>query len=237
MQALERLLQNEKEKAKLIIVDGVFSMEGDLANLPEIIRLARKYDARVMVDDAHGIGVMGENGRGIAEYFGLEEEVDIIMGTFSKSLATIGGFIATKKEVIEYVRHVGRALLFSASLAPPLAAAASMALKIIETEPERREKLWENTRFWLDGLKNLGFDTGYSVTPIVPVVIGDPNKTFEMCRHLEENGVFVNAVVPPAVPPGRALLRTSVMATHTKEQLERALEAFAQAGRKVGIIP
>ncbi|MDL1957144.1 MAG: pyridoxal phosphate-dependent aminotransferase family protein [Candidatus Desulfofervidus auxilii] len=237
MQALERLLQNEKEKAKLIIVDGVFSMEGDLANLPEIIRLARKYDARVMVDDAHGIGVMGKNGRGIAEYFGLEKEVDIIMGTFSKSLATIGGFIATKKEVIEYVRHVGRALLFSASLAPPLAAAASMALKIIETEPERREKLWENTRFWLDGLKNLGFDTGYSVTPIVPVVIGDPNKTFEMCRHLEENGVFVNAVVPPAVPPGRALLRTSVMATHTKEQLERALEAFAQAGRKVGIIP
>ncbi|HDM25503.1 MAG TPA: pyridoxal phosphate-dependent aminotransferase family protein [Thermoplasmatales archaeon] len=236
MQALERLLQNQKDRAKMIIVDGVFSMEGDLANLPEIIRLARKYEARVMVDDAHGIGVMGKNGRGIAEHFGLEDKVDIIMGTFSKSLATIGGFIASCREVIEYVKHVGRALLFSASLAPPLVAAASMAFKIIETEPERREKLWENANFWLQGLKSLGFDTGYSETPIVPVIVGDEDKTYEMCRLLEENGVFVNAVVPPAVPPGRALLRTSVMATHTKTQLERALDAFAQVGRKIGII-
>jgi len=179
---------------------------------------------------------MGKNGRGTAEHFGLEQETDIIMGTFSKSLATIGGFIAAQKEVIEYVKHVGRALLFSASLAPPLAAAASMAFKIIETEPERRKKLWDNTQFWLEGLKRLGFDTGYSTTPIVPVIIGDVDKTFEMCRYLEENGVFVSPVVPPAVPPGRALLRTSVMATHSQKQLEKALDAFNLAGRKAGII-
>jgi 8-amino-7-oxononanoate synthase len=237
MCALERLLERYKDKEKLIIVDGVFSMEGDVANLPEIIRLARQYGARVMIDDAHGIGVMGKNGRGTAEHFGLEEEVDIIMGTFSKSLATIGGFIAACKEVVEYIKHVGRALLFSASLAPPLVAAASMAFKIIEKEPERRKRLWDNTHFWLNGLKSLGFDTGRSTTPVVPVIIGDSEKTFEMCRLLEEEGVFVSPVVPPAVPPGRALLRTSLMATHTQEQLERALDAFAKAGRKVGIIP
>ena len=236
MQSLERLLQCEPEKPKLIIVDGVFSMEGDLTNLPEIVNLSQEYGARIMLDDAHGIGVMGKNGKGTAEHFGLEQETDIIMGTFSKSLATIGGFIAAKREVIEYVKHVGRALLFSASLAPPLAAAASMAFKIIKTEPERRKKLWDNAHFWLEGLKTLGFDTGYSTTPIVPVIIGNADKTFEMCRYLEENGVFVSPVVPPAVPPGRALLRTSVMATHTQKQLERALEAFAQAGRKAGII-
>jgi len=237
MDALERLLGKYKDKEKLIIVDGVFSMEGDLANLPEIVRLARQYGARVMVDDAHGIGVMGKNGRGTAEHFGLEKEVDIIMGTFSKSLATIGGFIAACKEVVEYIKHVGRALLFSASLAPPLVAAASMAFKIIEKEPERRKRLWDNTHFWLNGLKSLGFDTGRSTTPVVPVIIGDSEKTFEMCRLLEEEGVFVSPVVPPTVPPGRALLRTSLMATHTQEQLERALDAFAKAGRKVGIIP
>ncbi|MDL1969817.1 MAG: pyridoxal phosphate-dependent aminotransferase family protein [Candidatus Desulfofervidaceae bacterium] len=236
MKSLERILKCHPERGKLILVDGVFSMEGDLANLPEIVSLARKYGARVMVDDAHGIGVMGENGKGTAEHFHLEKEVDIIMGTFSKSLATIGGFIAARKDVVEYVKHVGRALLFSASLAPPLVAAASTAFKIIEAEPERREQLWRNAHFWLNGLKSLGFDTGYSTTPIVPVIIGEADKTFEMCYYLEEYGVFVSPVVPPAVPPGRALLRTSVMATHTQEQLERALDAFAQAGRKAGII-
>jgi len=236
MESLERILKCHAEKGKLIIVDGVFSMEGDVANLPKIVSLARKYGARVMVDDAHGIGVMGDNGKGTVEYFHLEREVDIIMGTFSKSLATIGGFIAAQKEVVEYVKHVGRALLFSASLAPPLVAAASTALKIIEAEPERRRQLWRNAYFWLEGLKSLGFDTGYSTTPIVPVIIGEADKAFEMCRYLEENGVFVSPVVPPAVPPTRALLRTSVMATHTQEQLERALDAFAQAGRKAGII-
>ncbi len=237
MGALEKLLDKYKDKEKLIIVDGVFSMEGDLANLPQIVRLARQYDARVMVDDAHGIGVMGKNGRGTAEHFGLEKEVDIIMGTFSKSLATIGGFITACKEVVEYIKHVGRAFLFSASLAPPLVAAASMAFRIIEKEPERRKRLWDNTHFWLNGLKSLGFDTGHSTTPVVPVIIGDAEKTFEMCRLLEEEGVFVSPVVPPAVPPGRALLRTSLMATHTQEQLERALDAFAKTGRKLGIIP
>jgi 7-keto-8-aminopelargonate synthetase-like enzyme len=233
MKTLERLLQCEDQKRKLIIIDGVFSMEGDLANLPEIVSLAKRYKVRLMVDDAHGIGVIGENGRGTAEYFGLEDEIDIIMGTFSKSLATIGGFIATKKEVIEYVKHVGRALLFSASLAPPLAAAASMAFKIIQTEPERRQRLWRNTHFWLDGLKSLGFNIGNSITPIVPVIVGDEDKTFEMCRYLEENGVFVNPVVPPAVPLGRALLRTSVMATHTQEQLAKALDVFAKLTKNV----
>ncbi len=236
MECLKKLLEKYSEKGKLIIVDGVFSMEGDLANLPEIVKLAKKYNARTMVDDAHGIGVIGENGRGTAEYFNLEDEVDIIMGTFSKSLATIGGFIAAKAEVVEYIKHVGRALLFSASLAPPLAAAASRALKIIKEEPERRQRLWKNTKFWLNGLKDLGFDTGYSTTPIVPVIIGDEERTFEMCHLLEENGVFVSPVVPPAVPPGRALLRTSLMATHTLEQLERALDAFAKTGRMLGII-
>lgn len=236
MKSLERILKCHPAEGKLIIVDGVFSMEGDLANLPEIVSLARKYGARVMVDDAHGIGVMGKNGKGTCEHFHLEKEVDIIMGTFSKSLATIGGFIAARKDVVEYIKHIGRALLFSASLAPPLAAAASTALKIIETEPEIREQLWRNAYFWLEGLKNLGFDTGNSITPIVPVIIGEADKTFKMCRYLEEKGVFVSPVVPPAVPNGRALLRTSVMATHTQEQLERALDAFAQAGRKVGII-
>jgi len=236
MAALEKILKSEPEKGKLIIVDGLFSMEGDLAKLPEIVSLAHKYGARVMVDDAHGIGVMGGNGRGTAEHFGLEDKVDIIMGTFSKSLATIGGFIASSKEVIDYVKHVGRALLFSASLAPPLVAAASRAIKIIQEEPERRERLWKNAYKWLNGLKSLGFDTGMSTTPIVPVIVGDEEKVFEACCYLEENGVFVSPVVPPAVPPGRSLLRTSVMATHTDSHLERALEVFEKAGKKLGII-
>ena len=236
MAALEKILKSEPEKGKLIIVDGLFSMEGDLAKLPEIVSLAHKYGARVMVDDAHGIGVMGGNGRGTAEHFGLEDKVDIIMGTFSKSLATIGGFIASSKEVIDYVKHVGRALLFSASLAPPLVAAASRAIKIIQEEPERRERLWKNAYKWLNGLKSLGFDTGMSTTPIVPVIVGDEEKVFEACCYLEENGVFVSPVVPPAVPPGRCLLRTSVMATHTDSHLERALEVFEKAGKKLGII-
>ncbi|MCD6254872.1 MAG: pyridoxal phosphate-dependent aminotransferase family protein [Deltaproteobacteria bacterium] len=236
MAALEKILKSEPEKGKLIIVDGLFSMEGDLAKLPEIVSLAYKYGARVMVDDAHGIGVMGGNGRGTAEHFGLEDKVDIIMGTFSKSLATIGGFIASSKEVIDYVKHVGRALLFSASLAPPLVAAASRAIKIIQEEPERRERLWKNAYKWLNGLKSLGFDTGMSTTPIVPVIVGDEEKAFEACCYLEENGVFVSPVVPPAVPPGRCLLRTSVMATHTDSHLERALEVFEKAGKKLGII-
>lgn len=236
MKALELLLHCNMSKEKLIIVDGVFSMEGDIADLPTIISLAEKYNARVMVDDAHGVGVLGKNGKGTTEYFGLMNNTDIIMGTFSKSLAAIGGFITSNKEVIEFVKHVGRSILFSASLPPPLVAAAKTAFNIIENEPERREWLWENTKFWIDGLKSLGYDTGQSTTPIVPIIIGDEDKTYEICQTLEDLGVFVNPVAPPAVPPGRALLRTSLMATHTKEHLSRALDAFAKVKHLSGSI-
>ncbi len=234
---LRRVLEEVPEEAgKLIIVDGVFSMEGDIAPLPEIIAVAKEYGARVMVDDAHGIGVLGKGGRGTAEHFGLVDEVDLIMGTYSKSLATIGGFIAGPKEVINYIKHFARSLIFSAAIAPPLAAAASAALDVIMEEPERRERLWKNTRKMLEGFKALGFDTGESCTPIIPIIIGDMMKTFQMCGLLERYGVFVNPVVPPATPPGRELLRTSFMATHTDEQLDRVLEAFGRAGRELGII-
>ena len=234
---LRRVLEEVPEEAgKLIIVDGVFSMEGDIAPLPEIIAVAKEYGARVMVDDAHGIGVLGKGGRGTAEHFGVEDEVDLIMGTYSKSLATIGGFIAGPKEVINYIKHFARSLIFSAAIAPPLAAAASAALDVIMAEPERRERLWKNTRKMLEGFKALGFDTGESCTPIIPIIIGDMMKTFQMCGLLERYGVFVNPVVPPATPPGRELLRTSFMATHTDEQLDRVLEAFGRAGRELGIV-
>lgn len=236
MQALESLLKYYSDYKKLIIVDGVFSMEGDLADLPNIISLANKYSSRVIVDDAHGVGVLGNTGRGVTEYYGLMDETDLIVGTFSKALATTGGFVVGKREVIEYIKHVGRAMLFSASLPPTLAAAAKKAFELIDEEPERRTKLWENTTFWIEGLKNLGFNIGESSTPIVPVIIGDEDKTYEMCGALEKLGVFVNPVVPPAVPPGRSLLRTSVMATHTKEQLTRALEAFEKVKKICNII-
>ncbi|RLA84587.1 MAG: 8-amino-7-oxononanoate synthase [Deltaproteobacteria bacterium] len=237
MADLERVLKDTPPEAgKLIIVDGLFSMEGDIAPLPEIIALARKYDARVMVDDAHAIGVLGEEGRGTAEHFHVEGEVDLIMGTYSKTLATIGGFIAGPERVINYVKHFARSLIFSAAIAPPLAAAASAALDVILEEPELRERLWKNTRKMLKGFKELGFDTGESCTPVIPIIIGDQWKTFQMCGLLQEYGVFVNPVVPPATPPGRELLRTSFMATHTEEQLDRVLEAFERAGKELGII-
>jgi len=237
MEDLERVLSSTSDKAgKLIIVDGVFSMEGDITPLPEVIALARKYEARVMVDDAHAVGVLGEGGRGTAEHFHMEDEVDMIMGTYSKSLAAIGGFIVASKEVANYVRHHARSLIFSASLAPPLVAAVSVALDIIQSEPERRERLWHNTRKMLKGYKELGFDTGSSETPIIPIIIGDQVKTFKMCGLLQEYGVFVNPTVSPAVPPGRELLRTSYMATHTEEQLDKILDAFGRAGRQLGVI-
>jgi 8-amino-7-oxononanoate synthase len=234
---LERVLQNTHNKGgKLIIVDGVFSMEGDIAPLPEILSLAKKYDARVMVDDAHAIGVLGEEGRGTTEHFHVEGEVDIVMGTYSKTLAAIGGFIASTKEVVNYIKHISRSLIFSASLAPPLVAAVSTALDIILEEPELRQRLWYNTNKMHKGFKELGFDTGRSETPIIPVIIGDPMMTFEMCRLLQEYGVFVNSVISPAVPPGRELLRTSYMATHSEEQLDRILDAFERAGKELNII-
>ena len=236
MADLERLLKATKDKGKLIIIDGIFSMEGDIANLPEIIKLARHYGARVMLDDAHGVGVLGKTGRGTAEHFGLENQVDLIMGTYSKSLAAIGGFVVGDQTTINYIKHTARAMIFSASLPPALVAAASAALDVVDENPELLERLWKNTRKMLDGYKALGFDTGTSETPIIPIMIKDAARTYEMCRLLFDQGVFVNPIVSPAVPPGRELLRTSFMATHTDSQLDQVLSAFEKVGKQLGII-
>jgi 8-amino-7-oxononanoate synthase len=236
MEDLERVLEATKEEGKLIIVDGVFSMEGDIADLPSIVRLAKVYGARIMVDDAHAIGVLGNGGRGTAEHFGIESEVDLIMGTYSKSLAAIGGFIAGRADVISWIKHLARSMIFSASLPPSLVASVSAALDIIEEQPELRARLWRNTHKMLSGYKTLGYDTGGSETPIIPIFIKDTMKTYQMCKLLFENGVFVNSVISPAVPPGRELLRTSYMATHTEEQLDKVLAAFEKVGRQLGVI-
>jgi 8-amino-7-oxononanoate synthase len=236
MNDLERLLREYESKDKLIVVDGVFSMEGDIAHLHEIIALAKKYGARVMVDDAHGIGVLGQTGRGTAEHFGLEEEVDLIMGTYSKSLASIGGFIAGSAEVIHYIKHFARSLIFSASPPPASVAAVSAALDIIENEPERRKSLWRNTNKMFKSLTELGFEVGPSQTPIIPIVVGENENAFIMAMMLQEEGVFANVAVSPAVPNGKALIRTSYMATHTEEQLDHVLMAFDKAGKRMGLI-
>jgi 8-amino-7-oxononanoate synthase len=233
----ERLRSVEPDRGTLIVVDGVFSMEGDLADLPRIAELAKRHGARLMVDDAHGIGVMGDSGRGTAEHFGLENEVDLVMGTFSKSLATVGGFIAGERPVIDWVKHQARTLIFSA--APPPASVASVikALEIIEREPERRQQLWDNTHYMKRELVSLGFDTGNSASPVIPLVVGDDITAFRMTIRLQEEGVFANPVITPAVPPDRAMIRTSYMATHTREHLDRALEAFSTVGRELEVIP
>jgi len=233
---LERVLEGVKNRGKLIIVDGVFSMEGDIADLPNIVKVAKTYGARLMVDDAHAVGVLGEGGRGTAEHFGLEDEVDLIMGTYSKSLAAIGGFVVGSTQVIDFIKHIGRSMIFSASLPPALVASVSVALDIIEEQPHLRTQLWKNTHKMLKGYKELGYDTGTSETPIVPIIIKDSMKVYEMCRYLFENGVFVNPVISPAVPPGRELLRTSYMATHTEEQLNKVLDAFQKVGKQIGLI-
>jgi hypothetical protein len=201
-----------------------------------IVKLAKASEARIMVDDAHGIGVLGKGGRGTAEHFNLENEVDLIMGTYSKSLAAIGGFVAGSYEAINFIKHVGRSMIFSASLPPVLVATVSEALDIIDEQPQLRETLWRNTHKMLKGYKALGFDTGDSETPIIPIIIKDSLKVYQMCRRLFEHGVFVNPVVNPAVPPGRELLRTSCMATHTEEQLDRVLHAFEKVGKELGVI-
>ncbi len=236
MDDLERLLKQHDSHGKLIVVDGVFSMEGDIVNLPEVVGLAKNYGARVMVDDAHGIGVLGKTGRGTAEHFDLENDVDLIMGTYSKSLASIGGFIAGSEEVIHYIKHFARSLIFSASPPPASVASVSAALDIIEQEPERRERLWYNTDKMLKGFKAMGYDTGPSMTPIIPIVVGDDHKAFIMAKMLQEEGVFANVAVSPAVPNGKAMIRTSYMATHTDEHLDRVLSAFEKVGKTVGII-
>ena len=236
MEDLHRVLEATRNTGQLIIVDGVFSMEGDIANLPSIVGLAQEYGARVLVDDAHGIGVLGKTGRGTAEHFGLQDRVDIIMGTYSKSLASVGGFIAGDRTIVDYVRHTARALMFSASIPPASVATASAALDLLEEDPELLKRLWANTHKMLTGFKALGFDTGMSETPIIPIVIGSTTKTYEMCRLLFDEGIFVNPIVSPAVPPGRELLRTSFMATHTDSQLDQVLTAFEKVGKQLHVI-
>jgi len=235
-QVLNLAVKNGIRGGILIITDGVFSMEGDIADLPKICELADRFGARVMVDDAHSIGVLGEGGRGTAEHFGLIDRVDITMGTFSKSFASLGGFIAGDCSVINYIKHFARALIFSASIPPGAAAAVLAALKIIQEEPERREHLWKNTWKMHRGLTNLGFDIGTSQTPVVPVMIGEDETCFRFWQELSDDGIFANAIIPPAVAPGMSLIRTSYTATHTDSQLDQVLESFARLGKKYSII-
>ena len=227
MEALERRLkQCEDGKIKLIVVDGVFSMEGDLCKLPEIIKLAEKYGASVMVDEAHGFGVLGDHGRGVCNHFGLTDKVDLIMGTFSKSFASIGGFIAGSKTTINYIRHHARSYIFSASCTPAATAAASKALDIMLREPERVQALQEKTQYCLERFRSLGFEIGNTSTPIIPLFVRDNEKTFRVTAALFHEGVFVNPVVAPAVAPEDTLIRFSLMATHTYEQLDRAIDTL-----------
>ena len=236
LKQLERMLQRHAENGVMIIVDGIYSMEGDIADVPNLVKLAQRYGAALALDDAHSVGVLGPKGDGTAAHFGLTDEVDIIVGTFSKSLASIGGFIAGSENVIHYLKHHSRPLIFTAALPPSNTAGVLAALDVMIAEPERRDRLWENTRQLHDGLRSLGFDIGPSQTPIVPVLIGPLEKTFLFWRKLFDAGVFTNPVVPPAVPPSECRLRTSLMATHTPEQIDFALETFARLGKELGVI-
>lgn len=237
MASLEKVLQRcDMDKVKLIAIDGVFSMEGDLANLPEIAKLAKKYKANIMVDDAHGLGVVGSHGRGTADHFGLTDQVDLIMGTFSKSLASIGGFIASDAATINFLKHNARSLMFSASIAPANAASALAAVDIMEKEPEHIQRLWDNTHYAMKLLQEAGFDTGHTETPIIPIFIRDDYNTFKITKMLLEQGVFVNPVVSPAVASTSALLRYSLMATHTFDQIEESVEKITKCANKLGVL-
>jgi 8-amino-7-oxononanoate synthase len=237
MQDLERVLQSPADGGgALIAVDGVFSMEGDVCDLPAIVDLARKYGARILVDDAHGIGVLGSRGAGVGDHFGLEDEVDIVIGTFSKSFACVGGFVAAAETVIHYLKHFARSMIFSASLPPANVASVLAALDIIETEPERRERLAEVAEKMRAGLQSQGYDTGESTTPIIPVVVGDDLTARTMWRKLFDAGIFTTPIMTPAVPENRALIRVSCMATHTDEHVDKVLEVFDKVGREVGVI-
>jgi 8-amino-7-oxononanoate synthase len=228
--------QNGLRGGILIISDGIFSMEGDIVDLPRMREVADQYGARIMLDDAHSIGVLGEGGRGTAEHFNMIDRVDITMGTFSKSFASLGGFIAGDADVVHYIKHLSRELIFSASIPPASAAAVLAALDILESEPERRIRLWANTRKMHQGFRALGFDIGTTETPVVPIMIGDDTDCFKFWKGLTDEGIFANAVIPPAVAPGMSLIRTSYTATHTDAQLDRVLETFARLGKKYGII-
>ena len=237
MESLEKVLQKCKEDSiKLIAVDGVFSMEGDLANLPEIVKLAKKYKANIFVDDAHGIGVMGKLGAGTADHFGLTNDVDMIMGTFSKSLASIGGFVAADNDTINYLKHNARSLIFSASIAPANAASVIAAIDLIQQEPERIEKLWINTYYAMDRLNAAGFDIGHTVTPIIPIYIRDTAKTFMLTKMLLEQGIFVNPIVTPAVSNESSLIRYSLMATHSIDQIDESIDKITAIAKKLDIL-
>ena len=237
MESLEKQLRKcDPDKVKLIVTDGVFSMEGDVADVKTITELAKKYNASVMVDEAHGIGVFGPGGRGVCHHYGVADDVDLIMGTFSKSFASLGGFIATDKEITNYLRHHSRSYIFTASITPASTAAALKALEIMETEPERQQALWDVTHYALEGFRNMGCEIGNTSTPIIPLFIRDNYKTFAVTHDLQEEGIFVNPVVSPAVAPNDTLIRFSLMATHTKEQVTTALEKIQKVFRKYDII-
>ena len=237
MKSLERVLASiDIDTPKMIVVDGVYSMDGDIANLKEIVKLKKRYNARLMVDDAHALGVIGKNGRGTADYFGLTDEVDIIMGTFSKSFASLGGFLAADSYVITYLRHFARSLIFSASITPASTAAVLASLEIMKNNQGLIDKLWDNTNRMRDGLHKMGYDTGTSCTPIIPVIIGDDEKVLLMRKMLFDRGVFVNPVVSPAVPKNKTLIRLSLMATHTFEQIDYALKQMYEVGKELNVI-
>lgn len=237
MEDLERILQKlPKDSVKLIVVDGVFSMEGDVANLPKIIELKKKYNCSVMVDEAHGLGVFGKQGRGVCDHFGLTDEVDLIMGTFSKSLASIGGFIAADKDTINFLRHNCRTYIFSASNTPAATAAALEALHILQNEPERLEHLWKVTNYALKRFREEGFEIGDTESPIIPLYVRDIHKTFVVTKKAYEAGVFINPVIPPACAPQDTLVRFALMATHTKEQVERGVIALRDIFKEENII-
>lgn len=238
MASLETQLKRcDPDRVKLIVTDSVFSMEGDVCKLPDIVDLARKYKAAIMVDEAHGIGVFGEGGRGVCDHFGLKDEVDLIMGTFSKSLASLGGFVATDKIITNYLRHHSRSYIFTASITPASTAAVDKALDILLAEPERQEHLWEITNFALKGFREMGCEIGHTETPIIPLFIRDNNLTFLITTELMQEGIFVNPVVSPAVAPNDTLIRFSLMATHTKEQVAYALEKIQKVFRKHNLVP
>lgn len=240
MADLERVLCAAKDEArkggKLVVVDGVFSMEGDVSPLPRVVELAKKFGARLMVDDAHGVGVLGANGRGTCEHFGVESEVDLVMTTFSKSFASLGGVIAGPKKVMEWVKHRSRALIFSAAMTPAAVGACLKSLEIMQTEPERRERLRAITTRMRTSFREMGFDTGTSETPIIPLIVGDDVRTFLFWRSLYDAGLFTNPVISPATPPGQQLIRTSYMATHTDAQLDRVLEVVHKVGTELELI-
>lgn len=237
MNSLEKVLEKcERDKVKLIVVDGVFSMEGDVAPLQDIVALAKKYDAAVMVDEAHSLGVFGPNGQGLCHSLGVTNDVDLIMGTFSKSFASLGGFIACDSVTANYIRHNSRSYIFSASITPASTAAAMAALEIMKSEPERFEHLWEITRYAIDRFKEIGCEVGHTSTPIIPLFIRDNDKTFLVTKQLFDDGIFVNPVVSPAVAPSDTLIRFSLMATHTKQQIDYAIETIEKHFKRLGII-